>query len=315
MTEMNSPEMLQYLNTLLKQGNYTKAAKELYISQPYLTQVIKRVEKNLGIAIINRQSSPLQLTEAGREYYRYLSSLENEQDVFRKRIAKYSSTEQTVIRIGILSSLGTYLLPLFLPEYLKEYPQVHIELHEEFPHYNEQKALNGELDFFIGQNPEALSPNLTIYSRGKHRYFAIIPESASVYQEGEYFLNPQSISLKKLLQEKLVLTTHGSAIRRQVDYLVKKLNIQPDIILESNNIFTVAELAKENLGVTFVPESVPLGETNNRFNIYPMPLDFISLDYFIAHSANKTLNSDEEKLIAAFMDHLQFNLHEDELDQ
>lgn len=314
MAEENSPKMLQYLNILLKHGNYTKAAKELYISQPYLTQMIKNIEKGLGIAIINRHSTPLQLTEAGRIYYRYLCSLEDEQANFRKRIAKYSTTEHTIIRIGVLPSLGTYLLPLFLPDYLKKHPKIQIELHEEVPHHNEQKVLNDELDFLLGQNPEVLSPNMTIYARGKHRYFAIIPESASIYREGERSLMPQSLSLKKLLQEKLVLTTRGSAIRRQIDYLVKKLNIQPNIVLESNNIFTVAELAKKNLGVTFIPESVPLTETDGLFNIYPLPLDFVSLDYFIAHSASKTLSSDEKELIAAFIDHLQASLCEDETD-
>ena len=61
----DSANMLYYLDILLKHGNFTKAAKDLYISQPYLTQLIKRTEKELDITIINRQTSPLQLTEAG----------------------------------------------------------------------------------------------------------------------------------------------------------------------------------------------------------------------------------------------------------
>ena len=88
MPKTDSLNMLRFLDTLLKHGNYTKAAKDLYISQPYLTQTIQNAEKELGIEIINRKSSPLQLTDAGRIYYQYLNSLETEKSNFQKQILK-----------------------------------------------------------------------------------------------------------------------------------------------------------------------------------------------------------------------------------
>lgn len=54
---MNDPEtVLHYLDVLLKESNFTKAARELYISQPYLTQTLKRIEKKLGVQILNRST-------------------------------------------------------------------------------------------------------------------------------------------------------------------------------------------------------------------------------------------------------------------
>lgn len=310
MVQINSPIILQYLDTLLKHGNYTKAAKDLYVSQPYLTQTIKKIEKELGTEVINRQTSPLQLTEAGRIYYQYLNSLETEQERFLKKISKYASSEQTVIRLGVLSSLGTYILPLFLTDFLTEHPHVKIELYEDIPRRNELKLLNGELDFMIGQNPEMLSPNLVIHEYGKHGYYAIIPEKSPLYQKNQIHLKSHTIAIKELLQDELILTARGSAIRRQVDYLFQKYNVQPRIILESNNIFTIRELAKKNLGVTFLPESVKLSadEKDAHFNVYSLPLDLLSLDYFIAHPAEKTLVQDEKELIDSFMAHVKADL-------
>ena len=112
MAKINSLSMLQYIDVLLKHGNYTKAAQNLYISQSYLTQTIKKIENELGIEIINRQSTPLQLTEAGKIYYQYLTSLVNEQEQFKRKIKKYTDTDYNVIQIGVLPSLGTYLLPV-----------------------------------------------------------------------------------------------------------------------------------------------------------------------------------------------------------
>ncbi|MBA1392918.1 LysR family transcriptional regulator, partial [Lactobacillus sp. XV13L] len=60
---MNNPEELQHLlDVLLKNSSFTKAAKELYISQPYLTQLVGRIEKNLGVKIIERAKLPYTLT-------------------------------------------------------------------------------------------------------------------------------------------------------------------------------------------------------------------------------------------------------------
>lgn len=303
MAKINSLIMLQYIDVLLKHGNYTKAAQNLYISQSYLTQTIKKIENELGIEIINRQTTPLQLTEAGKIYYEYLTSLVDKQDSFRKKIQKYTDTDYTVIQIGVLPSLGTYLLPLFLPEFMRKYPNIKIELHEYIPKNSEEKTENNALDFFIGQNPETISQNLISHTCGKHCYFALIPESSRLYQKDRLIVECNHNFMKKLLQEKLILTSHGSAIRQQIEYLIQKYKIKPNIILESSNIFTLVELAKKGLGITFIPESVNICKKNNdeAYNLLPLPLELISLSYFIAYSANKNLSPAEKELINLFI--------------
>ncbi|GEO57613.1 LysR family transcriptional regulator [Companilactobacillus bobalius] len=311
MPKTDSLNMLRFLDTLLKHGNYTKAAKDLYISQPYLTQTIQNAEKELGIEIINRKSSPLQLTDAGRIYYQYLNSLETEKSNFQRQILKYSSPNKTVIHLGVLSSLGTYLLPLFMKKYLSTHPEVKIELHEDIPETNEKSLLNGEIDFLLGQNPETISPRLTVYNRGTHGYFAIIPKTSQFFQKGKKSLEPNSISIKNLLKEKLVLTTHGSAIRRQVDYLLEKYKVNSNIVLESSNIFTTAKLATSGLGVTLLPESVYIIPNSDEYNIYPLPQSIISLDYFIAYQADRTLNQAEQDLVDSFLNSIQERINQD----
>ena len=284
MAKINSLSMLQYIDVLLKHGNYTKAAQNLYISQSYLTQTIKKIENELGIDIINRQSTPLQLTEAGKIYYQYLTSLVNEQEQFKRKIKKYTDSDYTVIQIGVL-------------------PSIKIELHEYIPKNSEEKIENQTLDFFIGQNPETISQNLICHKCGKHRYYALIPETSKLYRKEVNANEYNHKFMKSLLQEKLILTAHGSAIRQQVDYLIQKYRIQPNIILESSNIFTLVELAKKGLGITFIPESVCVNEKPGdlAYNLIPLPLDLISLSYFIAYSNHKMLSSVEKELIDLFI--------------
>ena len=65
MAILNDNTILQYLDSLLKYNSFTKASEDLYISQPYLTQVVKKTEKHIGVKIIDRGNNQIRLTEAG----------------------------------------------------------------------------------------------------------------------------------------------------------------------------------------------------------------------------------------------------------
>lgn len=300
--------MRRFLDVLLKHGNFTRAAKDLYISQPYLTQTIQNAETELGVAIINRATSPIRLTAAGRIYYQYLTTLENEQAQFHKRLSQYTAPAKQVIRVGILSSLGYYLLPLILPDFLQVHPTVKIDLTEDISERNEQRLLHHDLDFLIGQDPQTIAAGLTVHDRGHDGYYAIIPHTSALYQPHQAYINPHSLSMDQLLQAPLVLSPQGSSIRRQVDYLLQKFHVDPHIVVESSNTLTVQKLAQRGLGVTFLPDSVTVTPDSAHYNLYPLPQDLVSLTYFIAFPAGKELTTPEKDFVTLFLTNLEASL-------
>ncbi|WAJ25397.1 LysR family transcriptional regulator [Lacrimispora xylanolytica] len=305
MSKFSSQDILYYIDAILKYSNYSKAAKSLYISQPYLTQVIKRVEGELNCELITRNKLPYRLTEQGKIYYQYLTSLENKYAKLLKDISDVSDMDRTVIRIGVLPSLGTYLLPLFIPEFLDMHPNCRIELTEVLPEKSERLTQNNELDFWIGQNSRNISPNLNSVSWGRHRYRAVIPRCCDLYQENVAVIPEGTIDISKLLCQRLVLTSKGSAIRKQIDQLLNVYKVEPNIIMESTDINTVLKLATGNLGLAIIPESVYVKECPTKYNIYPIPIDELSLDYFIAYHTERILTKIDNDLIDAFLTHGQ----------
>lgn len=305
MSKLQSQDILYYIDTLLKYSNYSKAAKALYISQPYLTKVIKKVEHELNCELITRNKLPYRLTEQGKIYYQYLTSMENNYAKLIREITYVSDMDNQVLRIGILPSLGSYLTPLFLPEFLALHPTYKINLLEDLPEKNEKLLQNNELDFWIGQNSGSISPNLNAVSWGKHSYRAIIPRCCELYQQDVAIIPEGSIDIREILSQKLILTSKGSAIRKQIDQLLSVHKIQPAILLESNDIYTVLKLAKRNLGLTIIPESIHIKACPSEYNIYPIPIEMMSLDYFIAYQSDRTLTSVDHDLINAFLNHGQ----------
>jgi DNA-binding transcriptional LysR family regulator len=310
MSKYYSQDILYYIDAILKYSNYGKAAKSLYISQPYLTQVIKRVESQLNCELINRSNLPYRLTEQGKIYYQYLTSIENNHAKLLREISAVSDIDSKVIKIGVLPSLGTYLLPLFLPRFLDIHPNCRIELSEALPEKNEKLTQNGELDFWIGQNSRNISPNLNSITWGRHRYRAIIPRCCDLYQKDVAIIPEGTMDINKILCEKLILTSKGSAIRKQIDQLLSLYKVEPKIIMESTEINTVLNLATSNLGLTFIPESIYVKECPSEYNIYEIPIDELSLDYFIAYHSEKKLTAVDKDLIDAFLTngHNNFNI-------
>lgn len=301
MANQQRQNTLCYIDALLKFSNYSKAADSLYISQPYLTQVIKRIENELNCQIINRNELPYRLTETGKIYYDYLGSLETVYANMRRQITAITDMDKTTIKIGILPSIGTYLIPLFLPKFLEHYPECRIELVEDIPENNEKRLLKSEVDFWIGQNSSSIDPTLSAVSWGKHRYFAVIPKTSELYQANTPTIASGSLAIEDLLQQKLVLTAKGSAIRMQVDNLLGIYKIKPNIVLESSEIATVKNLAMAGVGLTFVPESLAIEPTPSMFNLYELPIEQLNLDYFIAHNRNRNLSTIDTGLLSSFL--------------
>lgn len=150
MTVKDPALVLQYLDTLLRYGNFTKAAQQLYISQPYLTQMIRRKEDELGVTLINRHSTHLKLTEAGKIYYEYLENINQEEANFQQKLAQYNNNDQITLKIGVLSAMGSFILPLVIPEFMRACPHVQVLLEEGVPSTSEKRIQNGDIDFYVG---------------------------------------------------------------------------------------------------------------------------------------------------------------------
>lgn len=262
---MNDPEaLLHYLDVLLKENNFTKAARELYISQPYLTQLIKRIEKRLGTQIINRDHVPFSLTEAGMIYYKYLENISYNDQQLERELAPFT------------------------------------QLFEDSPRKSETNLLNGDIDCYIGQTPKTISGDLTYSVKDGEQYYVVIPQNSPYFHSGKFILQPNSLDLKEILQAPMVLSASESAIRHQVNGLFQKFHIKPNIVLESKSIITATELSLRGVGLTISSASILTRMRQTPINLLPIDENLIYIQFFIATQKNKKLSPALQNLINCF---------------
>lgn len=277
----NAETLINYIETLLKENNFTKAAEKLYISQPYLTQLIKRIEEKLGTKILNREKAPFTLTESGQVYYQYLENIAAENNSLNQQLQRFRDKNNETIRIAILESLGTFLLPKILPSYLERHPTVKIQINEGFPHQSEERLLADQVDCYMGQTPETVTQGINTYINGGEVYYIVIPSNSKYFIPNKFILDKDTYKLENLLQEPFVLSSAESAIRHQVNVLFQIHKLVPKVKMETNSVITATNLAVNGLGLTVSSASILKRIRQLPINLYPLDPALIRIRYFI----------------------------------
>jgi LysR family cyn operon transcriptional activator len=244
-----------YLDTILEYGNISQAAKALYISQPYLSKVIKNIESEHGVELINRHVTPLTLTYAGERYLAYMKEIEEKYVKMKHEFEAISDLKKGRLTLGINPTLASYTLYKFLPKFIKAYPGIEIELVEETASVMESLILENKIDICLNMLP-ITNPKLDYVKLYEENLYLLVPKGhrlhESKYNEPAHIpFNP-----KFLQHEHFVLLKPGLGLRRLVDRVLDHYDIEPEIILETENVENAFRLSNNGLGLTIIPSCV-----------------------------------------------------------
>ena len=145
----------KYVYEVYKKGSFTRAAKELYISQPSLSAAISRLEAGLGFRIFDRTTIPCSLTPEGRIYIECLEEILESESNMNKRIKELSDTDNGSLVIGGSSHASYLILSEICAEFHKNYPKVNMTLdigNVGTPQVLFEKLDNKEIDVLVTYN-------------------------------------------------------------------------------------------------------------------------------------------------------------------
>ena len=113
-----------YILTIFEEGGFSKAAERLYISQPSLSASVKRIEDKISVPLFDRSTTPVSLTEAGREYIRYALEIEEKERDFERYISDYTKLLTGTVIVGGSSMFSSFILPLEIWDFNQKYPDI-----------------------------------------------------------------------------------------------------------------------------------------------------------------------------------------------
>lgn len=248
-----------YFLAIVEAGSLTKAAELLYVSQPSLSQYLKRLESSLGVELFDHSTSPLRLTYLGERYCQYVRQVLKLDENVRKEFQDVKSQISGKLRLGIALWRGACLLPEVFPNFHRKYPGIRVELLEGRSIQLETALMNDRIDLAVMNLPHMLNyVKLTCETIFEERILLAAPANHPAVQkillEQPYFKDYPCAPMEILNQIPLISTKTGQNLTSEINYALAKKQIEPDILMETGNLTTAINLVATGIGCAFVPE-------------------------------------------------------------
>lgn len=238
-------DLYRVFHAVAKAGSISGAAREIYVSQPAVTQSVKRLEDQLGVALFQRTSKGMRLTPEGEMLARYVDSAYGFLEAAERKIAETRALGDGEITIGAGDTLCKHYLVPHLRAFHEAYPRVRIHVTNRMTPETIDLLKGGKVDLGIVNLPVDGDPAL------------VVRETLTVHDcfvAGEKYrsLSAAPVPLRGLAGYPLLLLEKGSSSRRYVDafFRSKGISLTPEIELGSNDL--LAEFAAVGLGVACV---------------------------------------------------------------
>ena len=237
---------LRYFTTVVEEGTVSAAAKVLFMSQPPLSAQIQALERELGVALVDRSGRQMRPTEAGRILYArardildVCASVKSEMEDIRKGAAG-------AMRLGVVSSICGSFLFQWMKDFCSGHPGVRLELWEADTYRLLEMVQNRQVELAFVRTPFA-APELTVLPLRREPLCAVgLPD----------FLGSTPIDGISLLE----LSKHSLLIYRRWEQILlsafQKEGLMPDIFCIGDDSRTILSLAKAGFGVGVVPLSI-----------------------------------------------------------
>ncbi len=222
----------------------TRAAEELFIAQPAVSNTIAEIEKNYNIKLFERINKRLFLTDEGKSLLIKAQSVLSSFDEFEESAS--NSSQKPRVKLGSSLTIGKQKIPKLLAGLKKEFDGIDFQISINQTYVIESKILNGTLDFAFIQGRPA---DINIKSR-------LVECNTLVAVCGKEYDIPESVTLKQLCKYDLLLREDESVSREFLDHIFARENVVVNPVMESISNQALISAAVRNLGVTILPESL-----------------------------------------------------------
>lgn len=228
---------LKYFCAVSRFRSVTKAASELFVTQPAVSLAIKDLEKEFGVTLFYRQGNSLTLTEEGEMIYEkatYILEYCNEMEADITGI----TSRRSPLRIGIPPVLGALYFPSLYNSFVSTYPDIKLQLEE----YGSVKACNmvqnDELDVsFVNMGMYNIDQFNSVVLKKDQLFYFVSPDHP--------LANKNKITTEDMINEKIILLNGDSVQNQRLKQRASALGLKPNIILQSSQLYIIKKFLSE----------------------------------------------------------------------
>jgi LysR family transcriptional regulator, transcription activator of glutamate synthase operon len=240
---------LRYFAAVAEQRHFTRAAAQLHVAQPALSQQIRRLEQELGITLLDRTSRSVRVTEAGEAVLRRARLALAEADAIGADLDALRGLRTGRVLVGAIQALGPFDLPGLLAAFREQHPGIDLILREETTQEMLALLAADELDLAIAAI-EPPPPRAEFATRALYEEDLVL-----ALRPGHPLAQRARLALSDLPDEPFILFREGSGLRATTERALAAAGLQPRARLESTELSRVRALVARGLGVAIMPRS------------------------------------------------------------
>lgn len=236
---------LRYFCTVARTGSFTRAAEELGITQPSLSQQIRALEQKIGYQLFERLGRSIRLTEYGERLRQPAVNILNQVAEAKSSLANLQDGVRGKLRVGVIPTIMPYLIAPRIGGFLTRFPEVDLQLSEETTSRLLEGLQSGDLDLAVSglpmRNPDIVCSELT-----REPLFLAVAANHPLARE-------KAIDLPCLRSERLLLLKEGHCLREDVLMSCRRAKAELPSVFETDQLASIFQLVKSGFGVTVVP--------------------------------------------------------------
>ncbi len=234
---------LRYFVAVAETGNFTRAAKRCFVSQPSLSQQIQKLEEELGQPLFDRLGRRAELTPAGRAFVSRARRILLDVEDAARAVREQSGGGR--VRIGLVPSVAPYLLPELLPKMAELVPEAEIEVFEDFRTYLVEQIIRGNLDAAV----LSLPPD----DRSIEAELLIAEPLLVAMPRGHSFAGKPDLSLRDLAGQPFIMLGDSSSLALQTRRFFGDHDLGLSVVARCAQVKTLKTLVAAGIGLAIVP--------------------------------------------------------------
>lgn len=239
---------LRALLSVVKHRNFTRASEEVCLSQPALSQKIKQLEEQLGVALLDRSHRIVRPTDVGEVYLEHARRALNELEMGYRAIHDVQDLSRGSLRVGFTPTFSAYLIGPLFKRFYQLYPNIKLHLHELSQEQLEKDLQENELDLglaFVSPNAEHID------------YYPLFSEVLAVaVGENSPLYSKEKMTLDEISAVPMALLSQDFATRAYIDHYFDQHQLKPHLAIEANSISTILDLVKSSELVSVLPQAI-----------------------------------------------------------
>jgi LysR family hydrogen peroxide-inducible transcriptional activator len=254
---------LRYLVAVADQRHFGRAAARCFVSQPTLSAQLKKLERALGVQLIERAPNNVSLTPAGEQIVARARRIIEASDEVVALARTQRDPLSGRLRVALLPTIGPYLLPRVAPAIKKRLPRLELRLYEYQTAPMLEKLHGGELDVGILALPVEL-PGLAARELYREAFMVALPERHPLAAQA-------TVRLADLKDETLLLLEDGHCLRDQALEVCSRVGVKDEQDFRATSLETLRQMVATGAGVTLLPELAGRGAYRNARGVVLRP--------------------------------------------